>query len=109
MKKEKITSEERLLRAIFGDEAVDEGEKSEERKPSKFDDPAEREKLVARVTEALKKLTTREEEVVKLRFGLGDGSPRTLEEVGTIFNVTRKRVRDIEAGALKKLQRSSEK
>ncbi len=49
-------------------------------------------------------LTEREQRVLKLRFGIGDGYPRTLEEVGTIFNVTRERVRQIEAKALRKLR-----
>ena len=49
-------------------------------------------------------LTEREKKVLRLRFGIGDGYPRTLEEVGTIFNVTRERVRQIEAKALKKLR-----
>ena len=43
-------------------------------------------------------------EVLKLRFGITDGYPRTLEEVGSIFNVTRERVRQIEAKALRKLR-----
>jgi RNA polymerase primary sigma factor len=55
----------------------------------------------------LSTLTRREEKVIRLRFGLGDGTPRTLEEVGTIFNVTRERVRQIERKALKKLQHPS--
>ena len=49
-------------------------------------------------------LTEREKKVLRLRFGIGDGYPRTLEEVGEIFNVTRERVRQIEAKALKKLR-----
>ena len=49
-------------------------------------------------------LTEREKKVLRLRFGIGDGYPRTLEEVGTIFSVTRERVRQIEAKALKKLR-----
>ena len=53
---------------------------------------------------ALKVLSKREEKVLRLRFGLGDGCPRTLEEVGQIFNITRERVRQIEAKALKKLR-----
>ena len=52
----------------------------------------------------LDSLTDREKKVLRLRFGIGDGYPRTLEEVGAIFNVTRERVRQIEAKALKKLR-----
>lgn len=50
-------------------------------------------------------LTEREQEVVRMRYGLGDGSPRTLEEVGAFFQVTRERVRQIELRAIKKLRR----
>jgi len=52
-------------------------------------------------------LTDREEEVIRLRFGMSDGLPRTLEEVGLIFNLTRERIRQIEAKALKKLRHKS--
>ncbi len=52
----------------------------------------------------LETLTEREAQVLRLRFGIGDGYPRTLEEVGAIFNVTRERVRQIEAKALRKLR-----
>ena len=57
-----------------------------------------------RVEEALTTLTEREEKVLRLRFGIGDGCPRTLEEVGAEFKVTRERVRQIEAKALRKLR-----
>src|ERR1700744_5177149 len=52
----------------------------------------------------LKPLTYREREIIKLRYGLGDGYTYTLEEVGRIFKVTRERVRQIEAKAVRKLQ-----
>jgi len=52
-------------------------------------------------------LTEREKDVLKLRFGLDDGYQRTLEEVGHIFKVTRERIRQIEAKALKKLKHPS--
>jgi RNA polymerase primary sigma factor len=52
-------------------------------------------------------LTPREEKVLRLRFGLEDGKPRTLEEVGREFNVTRERIRQIEAKALRKLRHPS--
>lgn len=60
--------------------------------------------LKEQMDEVLKTLTEREQKVLTLRFGIGDGYPRTLEEVGKIFSVTRERVRQIEAKALKKLR-----
>lgn len=57
-----------------------------------------------RLDDVLNTLTEREEKVLRLRFGLGDGYPRTLEEVGSVFNVTRERVRQIEAKALRKMR-----
>ena len=55
----------------------------------------------------LSSLTEREQEVLRLRFGLDDGESRTLEEVGEIFHVTRERIRQIEAKALRKLRHPS--
>jgi RNA polymerase primary sigma factor len=55
----------------------------------------------------LKTLTPREEKVIKMRFGVGDGSEHTLEEVGKQFDVTRERIRQIEAKALRKLRHPS--
>jgi RNA polymerase primary sigma factor len=57
-----------------------------------------------KLEEVLKTLTEREEKVLRLRFGLGDGYPRTLEEVGSVFQVTRERVRQIEAKAIRKMR-----
>ena len=57
-----------------------------------------------KLSDVLGSLTEREEKVLRLRFGLGDGYPRTLEEVGSVFNVTRERVRQIEAKALRKMR-----
>jgi RNA polymerase primary sigma factor len=60
--------------------------------------------LKEKIDEVLNSLTYREREIIKLRYGLGDGYTYTLEEVGRIFNVTRERVRQIEAKAVRKLQ-----
>jgi RNA polymerase primary sigma factor len=68
---------------------------------------AERSLLKRQVDEVLKTLTTREERVIRLRFGIDDGYHRTLEEVGNIFSVTRERIRQIEDKALKKLRHPS--
>ena len=57
--------------------------------------------------EVLGTLSDREEKVLKLRFGIEDGRTRTLEEVGREFNVTRERIRQIEAKALRKLRHPS--
>ncbi len=63
--------------------------------------------LKEKTESALKTLTPREEQVLKMRFGLEDGSERTLEEVGRRFSVTRERIRQIEAKALRKLRQCS--
>jgi RNA polymerase primary sigma factor len=62
------------------------------------------EMLKDKIDTVLKTLTYREREIIKLRYGLGDGYTYTLEEVGRIFKVTRERVRQIEAKAVRKLQ-----
>ena len=63
--------------------------------------------LQEQLIDVLSTLTPREEKVLKLRFGIEDGRPRTLEEVGKEFNVTRERIRQIEAKALRKLRHPS--
>jgi RNA polymerase primary sigma factor len=63
--------------------------------------------LREQIEDVLAKLTQRERDVLKMRFGLEDGYPRTLEEVGRHFKVTRERIRQIEAKALKKLRHPS--
>jgi len=65
---------------------------------------ASREMLKDRIESVLDTLTFREREIIKLRYGIGDGYTYTLEEVGRIFRVTRERVRQIEAKAVRKLQ-----
>ncbi|MHC4715757.1 MAG: RNA polymerase sigma factor RpoD [Planctomycetota bacterium] len=62
------------------------------------------EMLKERIEDVLKTLTYREREIIKLRYGIGDGYTYTLEEVGRIFKVTRERVRQVEAKAIRKLQ-----
>jgi len=68
---------------------------------------ATNEMLKDEISQVLLTLTEREEKVVRLRFGLEDGKPRTLEEVGQMFGVTRERIRQIEAKALRKLRHPS--
>ncbi|HJM39391.1 MAG TPA: RNA polymerase sigma factor RpoD [Planctomycetota bacterium] len=71
------------------------------------ENPVERagqEMLKDRINDVLDSLTFREREIIKLRYGIGDGYTYTLEEVGRIFRVTRERVRQIEAKAVRKLQ-----
>ena len=64
----------------------------------------QRNSLTAHIDEVLQALTDREREIIRLRYGLADGSVYTLEEVGQIFSVTRERVRQIEAKAVRKLR-----
>jgi RNA polymerase primary sigma factor len=68
---------------------------------------ASQEMLRTRINKVLKTLSYREREIIKLRYGLGDGYSYTLEEVGHIFKVTRERIRQIEAKAVRKLQQPS--
>ena len=81
----------------FGDFIEDERQEA----PS---ETASSDMLRQRINDVLKTLTYREREILKLRYGIGDGYTYTLEEVGRIFKVTRERVRQVEAKALRKLQ-----
>ena len=83
--------------SYFGDFIEDEKQES----PSTT---AASEMLSIRIDQALKTLNYREREIIKLRYGIGDGYTYTLEEVGRIFKVTRERVRQVEAKAIRKLQ-----
>ncbi len=83
--------------SYFGDFIEDEGTESPV-------NSATQEMLKDKIDIVLKTLTYREREIIKLRYGLGDGYTYTLEEVGRIFKVTRERVRQIEAKAVRKLQ-----
>lgn len=80
------------------------GDFIEDRAVEKPDEATSYTFLQERVSEVLNTLTPREKKVLMLRFGIGDGTPRTLEEVGKEFNVTRERIRQIEAKALKKMR-----
>ena len=68
---------------------------------------ASHELLKSQIGDALSKLTERERKIIVLRFGLEDGRFRTLEEVGREFGITRERIRQIEAKALRKLRHPS--
>ncbi len=83
--------------SYFGDFIEDESA----RNPT---DAATADMLKQRIESVLKTLTYREREIIKLRYGIGDGYTYTLEEVGRIFKVTRERVRQVEAKAIRKLQ-----
>ncbi|MEM9253787.1 MAG: RNA polymerase sigma factor RpoD, partial [Planctomycetota bacterium] len=83
--------------SYFGDFIEDEAASS----PT---DSATTDMLRSRIESVLKTLTYREREIIKLRYGIGDGYTYTLEEVGRIFKVTRERVRQVEAKAIRKLQ-----
>jgi RNA polymerase primary sigma factor len=83
--------------SYFGDFIEDDGVESPV-------NAATHEMLKDKIEQVLKTLTYREREIIKLRYGLGDGYTYTLEEVGRIFKVTRERVRQIEAKAVRKLQ-----
>ena len=63
--------------------------------------------LKEKMASVLRKLNPREESIIRMRFGFEDGTPRTLEEVGQVFSVTRERIRQIEAKALRKLRHPS--
>lgn len=83
--------------SYFGDFIPDDGAESPV-------STASNEMLKDRIEQVLKSLTYREREIIKLRYGIGDGYTYTLEEVGKIFKVTRERVRQVEAKAIRKLQ-----
>ena len=70
-------------------------------------DAAAYQMLREQLAEVLQTLTPREEMVIRLRYGLDDGRPRTLEEVGQQFQITRERIRQIEAKALRKIRHPS--
>jgi len=96
----------KVLHQKFGREPTIE-EIAEEAQDDDVDSPvasATQEMLKERIDSVLKTLSYREREIIKLRYGIGDGYTYTLEEVGRIFKVTRERVRQVEAKAIRKLQ-----
>ena len=80
------------------------GDFSEDHTAQAPSEVAEGNMLKEQLIQVLNTLTPREEKVLRLRYGLDDSHPRTLEEVGKEFNVTRERIRQIEAKALRKLR-----
>ncbi|RMF86422.1 MAG: sigma-70 family RNA polymerase sigma factor [Planctomycetota bacterium] len=93
-----------LDRPIGEGEDASFGELVADQSQEKPDNAAHRDLLREKIENLLKTLTYREREIIRLRYGLGDGYTYTLEEVGRIFKVTRERVRQIEAKAVEKLQ-----
>ncbi|CAM5565702.1 RNA polymerase sigma factor RpoD [Bacillus safensis subsp. safensis] len=83
------------------------GDFIEDQEATSPSDHAAYELLKEQLEDVLDTLTDREENVLRLRFGLDDGRTRTLEEVGKVFGVTRERIRQIEAKALRKLRHPS--
>jgi RNA polymerase primary sigma factor len=80
------------------------GDFIEDERQSSPHEAASSELLRQRINDVLRTLTYREREILKLRYGIGDGYTYTLEEVGRIFKVTRERVRQVENKAIRKLQ-----
>ena len=104
----KIVQEPVSLETPIGDENDSHlGDFIEDRDATSPSDHIAYESLKEQLVEVLDTLTDREENVLRLRFGLDDGRTRTLEEVGKVFGVTRERIRQIEAKALRKLRHPS--
>ena len=102
---QKIASDPVSLETPIGEEDDSHlGDFIEDEKAKSPSDSAASGMLRAELISVLHKLTPREEKVLRLRYGIDDGRPRTLEEVGLAFNVTRERIRQIEAKALRKLR-----
>lgn len=104
----KIAQEPVSLETPIGEEDDSHlGDFIEDKDATSPDQHASYELLKEQLEEVLDTLTDREENVLRLRFGLNDGRTRTLEEVGRVFGVTRERIRQIEAKALRKLRHPS--
>jgi RNA polymerase primary sigma factor len=92
---------------IGGEEYRHLGDLIEDRNALPPPEYASRQLLKEQIDEVLHTLTPREQRVLQLRFGLEDGRSRTLEQVGKEFNITRERIRQIEAKAIRKLRHFS--
>ena len=100
------------LDASIGREGDDEdsvlGDFVEDEERDSPEDSAANQILKEQLSEIIATLTDREQKIIRLRFGIGGGSPHTLEEVGAEFDVTRERIRQIEAKALSKLRKNKD-
>ncbi len=103
----KTSQEPMSLETPIGEEESHLGDFVEDRSTLPPVDAASQQLLREQISEVLSTLSPREQQVVRLRFGLRDGRSRTLEEVGREFGVTRERIRQIEAKALRKLRHPS--
>lgn len=104
---QKIAQDPLSLEDPVGDEDSKVGDYVPDETSIMPDDAATHSMLKGQLLSVIETLTPREQKVIRLRYGLDDGSPKTLEQVGQEFNVTRERIRQIEAKALRKLRNPS--